>query len=369
MVLPICPERVTQRLSRRYEEETGSLGDRIVLYGAGKLGRETLAGLLRNGIEPLAVVDSDSRRWGEMLDGIVIVSPEFAIATWGDDAAFVVAISQGSALRRQLSSEGCRAVVPYPHLWWRFPKTFLPLHGICRPETTIANCENIRKVERRWADQASCEAYRAQINWRISLDYHVLGKPTPAEDTYFIPEIALYDDECFVDVGAYDGDTLREFFRRVPRGTAIALEPDPHNWEALVRDSDERTTLHQVAAGSSTGTLAFRADGTAGAALSEDGEFEVRVERLDDLLADRRPTFLKFDVEGAELDALQGAEKTIRKHRPILAVCLYHKPEDLWEIPLFVQSLDLNYRLLFRAHAEECWETVLYALPAERFRP
>ena len=368
MILPICPVKVAENLTRRYEEETGSLGDRIVLYGAGKLGRETLAGLKQNGIEPLAVVDSDSRRWGEMLDGTVIVSPEFAIANWGDKAAFVVAVSQGSALRRQLRRQGCRAVVPYPHLWWRFPKTFLPLHGICRPETTIANCENIRKVERRWADRASREAYRAQINWRISLDYRVLRKPTPAEDTYFIPEIDLGEDERFVDVGAYDGDTLREFFRRVPRGRAIALEPDPRNWDALVANTDERTTLHRIAAASQRGDMAFRADGTAGAALCKDGEIEVRAERLDDLLADEAPTFLKFDVEGAELDALKGAEGTIRKHRPTLEVCLYHKPEDLWEIPLFVASLRLDYRLLFRAHAEECWETVLYAIPAERFR-
>ena len=369
MILPICPASVAENLSRRYEEETGDLADRIVLYGAGKLGRETLAGLRQNGIEPLAFVDSNRDRWGECLDGVLIVCPEFAIDNWGESATFVVAISQGTALRRSLTARGCRIVVPYPDLWWRFPKTFLPLHGICRPDSTIANCENIRKVERRWDDRKSIEAFRGQIHWRVSLDYGFLRRPTPARDTYFIREIALRDDECFVDVGAYDGDTLRRFFKRVPEGRAIALEPDPRNWEALVRNADERTTLHRVAAASASGTLLFRGDGTAGAAICEDGEIEVRAERLDDLLADETPTFLKFDVEGAELDALRGAEETIRRHRPILAVCLYHKPEDLWEIPLFVDSLGLDYRLLFRAHAEECWETVLYAIPADRFRP
>ena len=362
-------ERITHTLSRRYDDAAGPLGERIVLYGAGKLGRETFAGLRRHGIEPLAFVDTNPLRWGDRIDGLIVVSPEESRARWAETAAFVVAVSAGTALREALRAAGCVAVVPYTCLWWKFPETFLPLHGICRPDATLAHAEEIRRVEALWADRTSFAAYRAQIEWRLTLDYTVLPSPTPAEHTYFLPEIALLTDERFVDVGAYDGDTLREFYARVPNGRAVALEPDPRNWDALVRSVDARTTLHRVAAASRAGTLAFRADGTAGAAVCAQGEVEVRAERLDDLLAHENPTFLKFDVEGAELDALRGAIATIRRHRPVLAVCLYHKPEDLWEIPLLIASLDLGYRLLFRVHAEECWESVLYAVPPDRLRP
>jgi hypothetical protein len=70
-----------------------------------------------------------------------------------------------------------------------------------------------------------------------------------------------------------------------------------------------------------------------------------------------------LDIEGAELDALQGARRLIEKNRPGIAVCLYHFPHHLWAIPLWLAELDLRYRFYYRAHEHCTFETVLYALP------
>jgi hypothetical protein len=65
---------------------------------------------------------------------------------------------------------------------------------------------------------------------------------------------------------------------------------------------------------------------------------------------------------------LRGARDVIKRHRPVLAVCLYHKQEHLWQIPLLLQSLTTDYRLFLRRYSDDCWELVGYAVPEERAR-
>ena len=74
-------------------------------------------------------------------------------------------------------------------------------------------------------------------------------------------------------------------------------------------------------------------------------------------------TFIKMDVEGAELKALYGAEKIIKANRPKLAICLYHKPEDIIEIPEYIINLGLDYSLYIRHQSFCTGETILYAAP------
>ena len=87
---------------------------------------------------------------------------------------------------------------------------------------------------------------------------------------------------------------------------------------------------------------------------------------MDEILAGLSPTYIKFDVECAEHDALVGGSRTISANMPVLAVCLYHRPEDLWDLPLLVRSIRPDYRFYVRRHSDERWETVLYAVPADR---
>jgi hypothetical protein len=85
---------------------------------------------------------------------------------------------------------------------------------------------------------------------------------------------------------------------------------------------------------------------------------------LDDLGV--AATFIKMDVEGFELPALEGAAALLRNHEPVLAISLYHHASDLWTIPTFLKRLVPGYRLFLRRYAEDCWESVLYAVPEHR---
>lgn len=123
------------------------------------------------------------------------------------------------------------------------------------------------------------------------------------------------------------------------------------------------------AVGATRDRLAFDAAGDAGSTLrTQQDILRVDIAPLDELLANVAPTYIKFDVEGAEPDALVGASRVIAEHAPILAVCLYHRQDDLWRLPAFVASLTDRYRFFLRRYCDDCWEQVLYAIPRSRLK-
>jgi hypothetical protein len=102
--------------------------------------------------------------------------------------------------------------------------------------------------------------------------------------------------------------------------------------------------------------------------VSADGGSTVTAVALDDVLVGWHPTFIKMDIEGSEVEALAGARRVILENRPSLAICVYHRPDHLWRIPLLLsRSADMiGYRYYLRAHGFNGFDTVLYASPESR---
>jgi FkbM family methyltransferase len=179
----------------------------------------------------------------------------------------------------------------------------------------------------------------------------------------------------FVDGGAWRGDTIRKFLAR--QGPAFrrmhAFEPDPHNFRELTAslstlapDLGAKIAAYRCALGARPGPVRFQAHGSAGSRVGSEGSAEVECVTLDAQLRDETPTYLKLDVEGAEADALAGGQEVIRRARPIVAVSVYHRPADLWELPLYLHSLYAGYRFYLRTHDHDGTEVVCYALPPQR---
>lgn len=217
------------------------------------------------------------------------------------------------------------------------------------------------------ADDLSRETYAAALSSKLGGDperlYEVWRK-----DQYF-PEgiIGLTDSEVFVDGGAYTGDTLLAFLRKTKNRytRCCAFEPEPENMAKLAalagRQRFRDVSIIGKALWSGAEVLRFSgAAGSAGSSISGTGTAAVETDTVDRAAPDA--TYIKLDVEGAELEALKGAAETIRRNRPKLAVCLYHKPEDLFEIPLFIRSLAPGYRFFLRQHQPVSCELVLYAV-------
>lgn len=188
---------------------------------------------------------------------------------------------------------------------------------------------------------------------------------------YFdLPALGLRD-ECFVDGGAMDGADTDWLLSRGLARRALVFEPNPRQTSALAAKyaGNEAVAFFPCGLSDADGTARFetRRYGQSGATASADGDSVARFRTLDSLTLGGgymgQVTFVKLDIEGAELAALKGAESTIREQKPKLAVCVYHKPEDIWEIPALVLEYNPGYRLWLRHYSLSRYDTVLYAVP------
>lgn len=365
--------QVVERRRSEIEQRMAGRTD-VVLFGTGYLGRHVRGDLGGLPFEPRAFVDNDRALWGSEVEGLEVLSPDDALARFGQSALWLITIYTNSRVIEQCRSLG----VPWvtcAELSWVLPEPHPQSLVFGIPERLAEAAQDVTVAASVWADAESETEYRSQVRWRFLLDYSALAVPRPTAETYFPDDLIRPSaEEVFVDCGAFTGDTIEAFLAR--RGgrfqQIVGIEPDAVNCRALQGRIDDWTRsgigpirVEPVAVGSHRGTLRFETTGTAGSSVGSGSE-TVDVAPLDEILADCKPTYIKFDVEGAEHDALVGGSGTIRANMPVLAVCLYHKPEDLWDIPLLVRSLRSDYRLHVRRYSDERWETVLYAVPPDR---
>jgi len=373
---------VVQRERDTFEELTAPHSERLVLFGAGGLGRKTLAGLRRGGLEPLAFADNDPALWGTQISGVPVISPRDAAQKYGRQAAFVITIWRGESSdvmaerRQQLLDLGCATVVTFAPLFWKYADVFTPHYAFDLPHRTAAQVDAIRGAFSLWADEASRREFIAQLRWRLLADFAAL--PSPVGHEIYFPDdlVDVQPSEVFIDCGAYDGDTIRSLLRRgvFSDGQIVAFEPDAANFRQLQRyvatlpaPLRERISLQQAAVGDRCCKVEFDATGTEASAVGSGGAI-VDCVALDEALGDRRPTYIKMDIEGSELEAVTGAGGIIKAAQPVLAICVYHHQDHLWRIPAALADLTDEYRFYLRPHLLEVWDLVCYAVPVGRLK-
>lgn len=219
------------------------------------------------------------------------------------------------------------------------------------------------RVYERLADDQSRRVLEYSLRYKISgrIEYLKAMESTPEEvyKTLLCPS----HFETYVDLGAYDGDTIREFLHYTggQYQKIIALEPDRRNYKKLVARTPQAICL-QAGAWCEDCTMRFAAKGGRNSSLGSDG-VETVMRTVDSVLGSSAASYLKFDVEGAEYEALCGAEKTMRTYRPKLFVAAYHRNEDLFRLPLLIHELNPAYQLYLRHYPYiPAWETNIVAI-------
>jgi FkbM family methyltransferase len=362
----------------------GEAGQNVLLYGAGNLGRRTLEGLRRVGAAPLAFVDASPAAQGSEIDGVTVLSPAAAAQKFGATAAFVVAVWSPSRpnaiaeISRALRDHGVRSISPFVPLFWRYAEEFLPYFSLDLPHHIFERAEAVQDAFAVFHDATSREQFLLQLSYLLStMDSFDLPRKG-AGGSYFPSDLVMLSSaEVFVDCGAYDGDSIASFLEttRSRFKSIIAFEPDPHAatrlTEFVARQPGEiqnRIRVHESAVGSAAGSMQFDGGGTPGSRESAVGTLTVERVTLDHVLREDVPTFIKMDIEGAEEDALLGATETIRAHRPILAVCVYHLQTDLYRLPTLISRLAPEYSLFLRRQGDD-GDLVCFAVPNERLQP
>ena len=179
---------------------------------------------------------------------------------------------------------------------------------------------------------------------------------------------------AMVDCGAWIGDTSMDYLDFLQKagisGKVYAFEPDPDSFVKLKENAAARGNIecYNYAVGSETKQVIFSAGGSGASHLSQNGEgVEVSMVRADDIILDKPTSMIKMDLEGSEVDALCGLKSTISKNAPNLAVCVYHKIDDLIKIPQYIRSLvqdtGIEYKYYLRHHSTTLVETVFYGIP------
>lgn len=221
-------------------------------------------------------------------------------------------------------------------------------------------------VFRLLSDNESRRIYSALLNFRLSRNLlYMQGFVDSQDHQYFENFLNLQvENEVFVDVGSFDGYTSEEFIKRCPNYSAIHIfEPEPSNMEKVKAKLGKYQNIcyHQCGASSRAQVLKFNSDGSS-SSVSNDGKLSINVDRIDDLVQEPF-SFLKMDIEGGEAEALLGASLSIGAYHPRLAICVYHKADDLWRIPELVLSFRDDYDLYLRHYTEGVTETVMFFIP------
>jgi FkbM family methyltransferase len=374
-------DEAIERSQTAFDRLSYPFQDSIVLFGAGNLGRKALSGLTKLGIKPLAFADNNPNVWNTEIEGIPVFSPEIAAEKFGKYAVFLVTIWRAGSSHRlahtriQLEDLGCQKVISVTYLFWKYPDVFLPHYCLDLPSRAIEESEQIRQAFKLWTDIASAKEFLAQLRWRLWLDFDGLSKPVQHEQYFPTDLFTGLTSEVFIDCGAYDGDTIAA--RLAQHGDdfceIFALEPDPKNINkleqyisSLSQSIQEKIKILPLAVSSNNSKVKFSANGNAASAIGQTGTLEIDCVTLDSILGESSPTFIKMDIEGAELDALAGAADIIKKYNPVLAICAYHQQNHLWQVPLKIASMSSQYKFFLRPHGEECYDCVCYAIPTNR---
>jgi len=213
-------------------------------------------------------------------------------------------------------------------------------------------------------DEKSKKIFTKVINFKISFDYTFMeGFTNNFEEQYFDKElIPKIKNITFVDAGGYVGDTLANIMKNFPDFTKIyCIEPNKLHIDIAKRNFAQYENIEFINCGLGNKIQLIDEKEMKQNNCSHDYQ-ALNINTIDNLIT-KKVDFIKMDIEGAEQDAIEGAENTIKKYTPILAICVYHKAEDWYKVPEKVLAINPNYKIYLRHYMEGIFETVMYFIP------
>jgi len=235
--------------------------------------------------------------------------------------------------------------------------------------------KQIQKVAKMfYYDFRSYHDYHQFFIWHKEYREHYIYE-VECNDRYFISEITsiLHNYETFLDVGSYDGRITEKFITIVNNkfNKICCFEPDPINLEKFQNNSNisnifngPRCSLSSCALGNKNKKIGFKSNYGYLSKIDKKNNYKIQMTQLDSLRIE--PTFIKYHLEGYELEAIKGSIKTIKKYRPIIAVTTYHTEEGLYKLPLYLIKNLKDYNFYWRNHNYQGQGAVMYCIPKER---
>jgi len=342
---------------------------KVLIYGAGSGGKYAKYLLSLINIHTSAFLDCNAENIKEV-DGIKVYLPDAFIGDEKKDEVFII-IGVGSPnakieIEKMLLNYGYKNTISYIEL---FNEAFLMADEKMARDIDfrffIENKEDIIKAATLFADDKSLSIYSGFVKGHALNNKDYFAKPD-LQHKYFPEDVPLNKGyKCFIDCGASTGETFEILEKRriIPK-KIIMFEPDKYNFTSLsikMRSKEQEAILYPCAVYSKTGFCKFSHSSTQGSSITSNSSEFVQCVALDEILVNIKPTFIKMDIEGSEYEALLGAKSTICESKPDLAICVYHAINHIWDIPIFLNSLNLGYKMYLRSGNFYGMNTVLYA--------
>jgi FkbM family methyltransferase len=277
---------------------------------------------------------------------------------------------------KKLGYKYVRYCIPFRVACWKYQKEIDYLKSMLSDELSVKTLECAIKSTKTRNYKHFQEVYDRSFERTYTdlLGDSFKNVPLGSFDSsqYFpVNIINLSTDEVFIDGGGFIGDTTLNFIEKT-KGKFKKIhvfEPVKINFDNIpqifhsLNINQTNIAIHNCGLSSSEKEVCFNQN-SSGATIDIKGDASVKLVALDKYLSDaerKEITYIKLDIEGSEMEALEGMRETITKYKPKLAICVYHKPKDIWEIPLFIKSIDPSYKLYLRQH-HPVHETVCYAI-------
>jgi FkbM family methyltransferase len=346
----------------------------LFIYGAGRFAEETLHVLVRNSLKPYAFLDHIDRQ--AELQGLKIFKPDEVQIGIRGKAVVILAIhnreADVAAIVKRLRSLNYAEIITPMDLYDDFGDQLGDRYWLTQKSFYSSHRDEIEAARDLFFDETSRDLFNAILQFRTDVGYEALPLPD-LKRQYFPADLPFWDMPLrLMDCGAYDGDTIRTAISLGMQIDAVAAyEPDPVNFLKLVETASSghlpNVTLWPCAVYSHTTQLRFSSGHGEASLLKEGGESMIQCVSLDESAPTFAPNLIKMDIEGAEPQALLGAQQTILRYHPTLAISIYHHPAHLWTLPLqiyeFAKVSNLNYKYALRLHGHNGFDTIFYAIP------
>ncbi|MEE0945892.1 MAG: FkbM family methyltransferase [Acutalibacteraceae bacterium] len=321
----------------------------IVLYGTGDGADKIYAQLQKRNIKISGVFASAGFKKGKEFANHTVTSYEELKEKLGD---MIILVCFGSHLD---------SVIDYIEKLSRENELYLPDVPVCEGEIfnvefAIKHKKQLEKVYSSLADEISKKVFENTVYFKLTGDFKYLKEIETQRSEVF--DVLSLKGERFLDLGAFNGDTVEEFLLYDKQYKSItALEPDSRNFRKLKDNTKDikNVTLINAAVDSSEGTVLISKN--KGRGNKQSGKtVEIPCVSVDGIAVAEPFTFIKMDVEGNEAKAIEGAKKAIGQ-KPKMHIAAYHRSEDIFSIPIKVLEINPDYKIYMRKHrAIPAWD-------------
>lgn len=341
----------------------------VVVFGCGKIGKSIIDNSLKSKIRVKCFIDN-YQYVSKSYNGVKIYNLKEFLKKYNKELIILASIIHDVDMAKELMQYNITNVVSYEFLCECYPKRF-EIIGNGYGNYTIdllQNKDKYIKLFKEVKEDISLKVLDNILMYRITINKKYLKKAYELskceEGEYFDSDIfKLSQSEIFIDGGAYKGETTEKFIKLVlgKYKEIHIFEPDEDLYNEIVNNVKGKNINYYLSGlGKQKEILRFNKTGDVGGCIDIKGKHKVQIDTIDNINTKSAITFIKLDIEGAELDAIYGAKQTIKKYRPKMAISSYHRAEDLWKLYYEIKSINNEYSVYIRHNSLYIAETDFY---------